>query len=254
MFSLQSLVVDMILTVLIPGKSSKDPSTGTRLMKPTATGKNPLWKRRRQKHFTCIHECDNKELIFLMFELTWIRGRNRRSPEPLQWSASQSEPQTLLPGRNWWLSFYVSGRKIWRYAPGRWQTTDRRQTESVWQAETQKTSQVWHLSEDEREMFDWVVDADQLTFPMARSALSKNSIIPKKRKKTPNPVSPIPISVDFKSSRGYITCCHTLLVKYRITEQGQTHTEKLTLTDSRTNIVKMWIIQIKSSYNLQNKN
>lgn len=38
----------------------------------------------------------------------------------------------------------------------------------------------------------------QRTFPMARRALSKNSIIPKKRKNTPNPVSPIPISVDFK--------------------------------------------------------
>lgn len=30
-------------------------------------------------------------------------------------------------------------------------------------------------------------------FPMARRALSKNSIIPKKRKKTPKPVSPMPI-------------------------------------------------------------
>lgn len=38
----------------------------------------------------------------------------------------------------------------------------------------------------------------RLTFPMARRALSKNSTIPKKRKNTPNPVSPIPISVDFK--------------------------------------------------------
>lgn len=34
------------------------------------------------------------------------------------------------------------------------------------------------------------------TFPMARRALSKNSIIPKRRKNTPKPVSPIPISVD----------------------------------------------------------
>lgn len=33
--------------VLIPGKLSKDPSTGTRLMKPTATGKNPLNKRKK---------------------------------------------------------------------------------------------------------------------------------------------------------------------------------------------------------------
>lgn len=39
---------------------------------------------------------------------------------------------------------------------------------------------------------------DQLTFPMARRALSKKSIIPKKRKNTPNPVSPIPISEDSK--------------------------------------------------------
>lgn len=37
-----------------------------------------------------------------------------------------------------------------------------------------------------------------LTFPIARSALSKNSIIPKKRKNTPNPVKPIPISVKQK--------------------------------------------------------
>ncbi len=34
-----------------------------------------------------------------------------------------------------------------------------------------------------------------LTFPIARSALSKNKIIPKKRKNTPKPVNPIPISV-----------------------------------------------------------
>lgn len=34
-----------------------------------------------------------------------------------------------------------------------------------------------------------------LTFPIARSALSKNRIIPKKRKNTPKPVSPMPISV-----------------------------------------------------------
>jgi len=31
---------------------------------------------------------------------------------------------------------------------------------------------------------------------MARRALSKNRIIPKNRKNTPNPVSPIPISVE----------------------------------------------------------
>lgn len=34
-----------IHTELIPGKLSKDPSTGTRLMKPTATGKKPLLTR-----------------------------------------------------------------------------------------------------------------------------------------------------------------------------------------------------------------
>lgn len=34
-----------------------------------------------------------------------------------------------------------------------------------------------------------------LTFPMASKALSKNRIIPKNRKNTPNPVNPIPISV-----------------------------------------------------------
>lgn len=37
---------------------------------------------------------------------------------------------------------------------------------------------------------------DTLTFPIARSALSKNRIIPKKRKNTPNPVKPIPISAN----------------------------------------------------------
>lgn len=35
---------------------------------------------------------------------------------------------------------------------------------------------------------------------MASRALSKKSIIPKKRKNTPNPVSPIPISVGLKQS------------------------------------------------------
>ena len=44
-----------------------------------------------------------------------------------------------------------------------------------------------------------------LTFPMARRALSKNSIMPKKRKNTPNPVSPIPISVDFMEENQLIT-------------------------------------------------
>jgi hypothetical protein len=33
---------------------------------------------------------------------------------------------------------------------------------------------------------------------MARRALSKNRIIPKKRKNTPKPVNPIPISVEPK--------------------------------------------------------
>lgn len=37
---------------------------------------------------------------------------------------------------------------------------------------------------------------DTLTFPIASSALSKNRIIPKKRKNTPNPVKPIPISAN----------------------------------------------------------
>lgn len=37
-------------------------------------------------------------------------------------------------------------------------------------------------------------EAETLTFPIARSALSKKRIIPKKRKNTPKPVNPIPIS------------------------------------------------------------
>lgn len=41
---------------------------------------------------------------------------------------------------------------------------------------------------------------DILTLPMASRALSKKSTIPKKRKKTPNPVSPIPISADLNQS------------------------------------------------------
>lgn len=39
-----------------------------------------------------------------------------------------------------------------------------------------------------------VDEAETLTFPIARRALSKNRIIPKKRKNTPKPVNPIPIS------------------------------------------------------------
>lgn len=39
-----------------------------------------------------------------------------------------------------------------------------------------------------------VKEAETLTFPIARRALSKNRIIPKKRKNTPKPVNPIPIS------------------------------------------------------------
>jgi len=38
---------------------------------------------------------------------------------------------------------------------------------------------------------------------MARRALSKNSIIPKKRKNTPNPVSPIPISAELKGKKTF---------------------------------------------------
>lgn len=58
-----------------------------------------------------------------------------------------------------------------------------------------------------REMFDCNSVIDQLTFPMARRALSKNSIIPKKRKNTPNPVSPIPISVINKTVITTDTVC-----------------------------------------------
>lgn len=43
---------------------------------------------------------------------------------------------------------------------------------------------------------------DTLTFPIARRALSKNRIIPKKRKNTPKPVSPIPISAEHTGKPG----------------------------------------------------
>lgn len=43
---------------------------------------------------------------------------------------------------------------------------------------------------------------------MARRALSKNSIIPKKRKNTPNPVSPIPISAESKKKKEVINKLH----------------------------------------------
>lgn len=42
-----SLII-LILTFLIPGKLSKEPSTGTRRMKPTATGKKPLFERENE--------------------------------------------------------------------------------------------------------------------------------------------------------------------------------------------------------------
>lgn len=50
---------------------------------------------------------------------------------------------------------------------------------------------VWHHSDI----------THQLTFPIARRALSKNRIIPKNKKNTPNPVSPIPISEHFDRQR-----------------------------------------------------
>lgn len=76
-------------------------------------------------------------------------------------------------------------------------------------------------------MFDCLI-IDQLTFPMARRALSKNSIIPKKRKNTPNPVSPIPISVDFKKQNNnyhrHVVSSHKKLSyrhKYTKTEKNK---------------------------------
>lgn len=49
-------------------------------------------------------------------------------------------------------------------------------------------------SEEEVALLDILWNNRLLTFPIARSALSKNRIIPKKRKNTPKPVNPIPIS------------------------------------------------------------
>lgn len=46
-FIVVSLSDCQILTELIPGRFSKEPSTGTRLMKPTATGKKPLLTRQK---------------------------------------------------------------------------------------------------------------------------------------------------------------------------------------------------------------
>lgn len=133
-----------------------------------------------------------------IFKLTWIRGRTRRSPGRLQWSASRSEPQTPLPERSWWLLLCASGRRIWTSAPGRWRRTGLRRTESAQRAK--RNDMIAGVTSDQIIWGETFLKRiiDQLTFPMARRALSKNSIIPKKRKNTPNPVSPIPISVDFK--------------------------------------------------------
>lgn len=50
----------------MPGKLSKDPSTGTRLMKPTATGKNPLWKTEMGRDQTVlIQDTKDKTIRFL---------------------------------------------------------------------------------------------------------------------------------------------------------------------------------------------
>lgn len=94
--------------------------------------------------------------MILLLKLTWIRGKNRRSQERLQWLASQSEPQALHPGRSWWLLLYVSGRRIGTFAPGRWRTTNLRQTESKQKAQTHEPI----ISRDQKtEMFDcqWCV-------------------------------------------------------------------------------------------------
>lgn len=40
----------------------------------------------------------------------------------------------------------------------------------------------------------------ELTFPMARRLLSKNKMMPRNEKNTPNPVSPSPISVSYVES------------------------------------------------------
>lgn len=59
------------LTELMPGKLSKDPSTGTRLIKPTATGKNPLFKDgEREKYIHIISGNQNRESVFLSL-LNW---------------------------------------------------------------------------------------------------------------------------------------------------------------------------------------
>lgn len=74
------------------------------------------------------------------------------------------------------------------------------QTESVQQGQTQKENIIITGIFEIRQItcFNCEIITNQLTFPMARRALSKNSIIPKKRKNTPNPVSPMPISVVFE--------------------------------------------------------
>lgn len=51
--SLESILLNTwLLTDLIPGKFKRDPRTGTLLMKPTTTGKKPLWEGKYEE-FTC---------------------------------------------------------------------------------------------------------------------------------------------------------------------------------------------------------
>lgn len=118
-----------------------------------------------------------------------------------------------------------------------------------------KQSQVWRLSDEtgwEKCLTNTQCGGitDQLTFPMARRALSKNNIIPKKRKNTPKPVSPMPISVNFKEIMelllwpfGCITC-HTLLLNLKFNFHEET--EQL-----QTLMVYKWKHRLKYWGNLQ---
>lgn len=67
-------------------------------------------------------------------------------------------------------------------------------------------------------------EVSALTFPIARSALSKNRIIPKNRKNTPKPVSPIPISVAWRKHKLYCTSAFVL------NSQNKNSTQSLQLT------------------------
>lgn len=51
--------------------------------------------------------------------------------------------------------------------------------------------------------------SNSLTFPKASRTLSKKNIIPMKRNKDPNPVSPIPISKTKKIKSAYVSKIHS---------------------------------------------